>query len=313
METIEKFLGNSVWQGVQGIVALVALILSLRNKNTLKPADLVSERRLNRMWISIFLIAGLSLSFSLGVTYQSAGLFLFVTGAFVLISVAAENYLIRRDFQQADDMNRASALQVEQLTHLLRYSARLNYGTIKHTIGRWNRSHSIDASGDETLIETIEIIAEDHPMYFYAMRYSFNPNVPDSLHVEATTVPDGRPLQIVEYEKGASISSQLIILDPPVHPNRGPSTLQIKCSRKQIWGPLVKTGRDETDFVLPFGCTGFQVEYLAPFGRKWRFAKSIPQVGDLNIEHSGQMSRAMWHVENPQQGRFSVELYLEDV
>jgi hypothetical protein len=304
MKIIIDFLSSPIWQGIQGLLAIIALIVSLTN-----PRKLLLERP-NTKWIVktpwtwILIVGGLLTGLSIGIKYQNLYLGLFTTFAISTIALGIQwlqNHLLLSRFNQAYDQ------LTYQYYELIKIIGRLQ--KTKYTLNNWKISHTIYENGDSKLREEITIVPVNEPVIYYFVEYKVDMN-PGKIKITTENISNTEPvpLSVFEVENSNQSKTYMIVLDPPSTSVK-PQRISIICERAGFWRRLIEHGQDDGTILTPFKVDIINFEIFAPRDTKWRILDS--QFGEKKIEMFGAFSRATWEIKNPDQEQYHYKLFLQ--
>src|SRR5687767_10487807 len=90
MQSVIDFLSSQIWQGIQGVVAIIALFISLTS-----PRKWLLQRPNTRWivkfpWALLLIGSGLAMGISIGIKYQNSYLGLFVASGITAIGMGIQ-------------------------------------------------------------------------------------------------------------------------------------------------------------------------------------------------------------------------------
>jgi len=329
MNTLRSLLSSPLWQGIQGILAIIALIVSILlslpgTRRFLKEhAGVTPDSRVAKIpWTWIFMALGVAAGVSIAFSYQDLYRGLSVALGAVSVGLAIKWLKSRHSAIQASSefntkLNQASselsdALEnKERMLKILRRfdsleQTRTDFQLIKKTM-----THTIDANGDGTLTEEVSIVPTGTSyVYFYFLSHSVvKDSIPRRIEASAQSLTNNVKLEILELERSDKGVIYGIVLDPPSTAAM-PQTIEIQVARPAIWKDLLKDGADEGYFKLTYPTKFVQLKIVAPPGKTWKAIARIPAVGDSKLEPADNPSQIVWEIDKPSVREYKYKVFI---
>lgn len=306
MQSIVDFLSSPIWQGLQGLLAFIAILMSLS-----RPRQWLSERFatqwiLHVPWAWLLVASGIIAGISIGAKFRNIYLGLFVGSTTAALGIGIQwlqthIFLIKlqKSFDRVTSNYKGLIKQVGQLQ------------LAEFTLRDWNITHSIDENGDGKLQEEVTIVPVNVPVYYYFVRYSIIPDaIEDPIKVSAKNLSDGIELSIFEVEDTKQSRKFMVILDPPSTTIR-PKRIRLLCERRKIWGDLLNKNQDEGAILTTFDVDSIHFEIIAPRRNKWKAFYPNPDTGKVKIQKIGNFSRVTWDLPKPTARKHFYKIFLE--
>ncbi len=310
MKIITDFLSSPVWQGVQGLLALLAIIIGLGGTRKWLEERPSTKWLIKIPWIWLFVVAGIAAGISTYLKYQD--FYRGISVAFITITLG----LGIQTIQTLRTSSKTGLLLGEMTAKYNRLTAGLK--RVVHllpsefSVADWRITHTIDDDGSDLLREELTIIPSNEPVYFYFKRYIAAWNAGEmAIKVSAENLKDNTSLSIFEVERIGGYVYYVILLDPP-STITSPKRIAITCEREQIWSLLLDQNESEGSFQASHQSDSIRMELLAPRGKKWKGFHPAPVFGDVEIETSGSISRISWVLKNAQPRKYAYQAYLEN-
>lgn len=201
--------------------------------------------------------------------------------------------------------------KIQQLLKTIRRIAHLQE---EFSVNDWRITYSIDESGNEVLLENLTINPSKEAIYFYFKGYSIPENSPPdyTMEVSANNLIDNTPMTVLEVARSYNKIHYAILLDPPSRLDQ-PKSISIVCRRTDIWKELVVTHQTDGTLTATHNTNQLSIEFIAPFGRKWKAFHPAPHIGEYKINSTDGSSRITWIVPNSIPRKFAYELFLEPI
>jgi hypothetical protein len=304
MQIIIDFLSSPTWQGIQGLLAIIALIISLTN-----PRKLLLDRPTTKWivqipWTWILIVGGLLTGLSVGIKFQNT--YLGLSTALAISTVALgiqwlQNHLLLSRFKKVYDQ------LTYQYYELIKIIGRLQ--KTKYSLNDWKISHTVYEDGNGKLREEVTIVPVNDPVIYYFVEYKVDANTQEiKIAAENISNTEPVPLYVSEVETANQSKTYMIVLDPP-STSAKPQRISIVCERAGFWKRLIENRHDEGTILSPFKVDVIDFEIFAPRDTKWRVLDS--SFGDKKIEMFGSFSRAIWKIRNPDQEQYHYKLFLQ--
>jgi hypothetical protein len=319
---IRSFLESPLWQGIQGLLAILTFFLSV---------DFVRHwvaERARASWVSrtpwflIFIIVGTAAGISTGLRYQDAPLGVAVALGAVGVGLGVKLIEDRRSAEAAsaileESLETANVKLQEllgnhqHLLYILRRVDTLEQSRRDFQLSDRRMVHRIDEHGNGTLHEELTIMpVGPNYVYFYFLGHTLNGNADQPpITVEAKTLADNINLDVLEVERSDRYAIYAVVLDPPSTAAM-PRRIAIDCTRAGIWKPLLANGSDEGFFRLTYPSDSVQLEIWAPPGKAWKTFFPTPSAGSIQMEPSQNPSRIIWKIDNPSLGDYNYKVFI---
>jgi hypothetical protein len=312
VQFIIDFLTSPWWQGIQGLLAVMGLVLAFNG-----PRGWVEQHArapwVSRVpWILVFVVGGAAAGLSVGLKFRDV-----YRGASFALATLCVGLVIKlanatRSFKRASSESAEALLTTEQKlaektehhTRLLDVMRRIvnlqQYDPTDCKTFDWKMIHSISDDGGGRLYEELTLIPTGQQrVYFYFIKHTFEPD--DGTHppitISASSLTYNKSLAVVEIDRSASDARCVVVLDPPSTPKEH-HRIAIECQRPGIWGKLVKQDEDDGYFRSSYETNLLRLEFIAPPGKKWTQFNPGPGTGTFNIETTTH-SRIIWTIDNP--------------
>lgn len=329
MDTIRSLLSSPLWQGIQGFLAIIALIVSIllslpgTQRFLGKYAGVKSASRVAQIpWTWIFMALGVAAGVSIAFSYQDVYRGLSVALGALSVGLAIKWLKSRHAVTQASSefsgkLNQASAElrdaleNKERMLKILRRFDNLEQTRTDFQLIKKTMTHTIDANGDGTLKEEVSIVPTGTSyVYFYFLSQSVvkDPTQP-RIEASAQSLTNNVKLEILELERSDKGVIYGIVLDPP-STAAIPQTIEIQVSRPAIWKELVRSGADEGYFKLTYPTKSVQLKIQAPPGKTWKAIDCIPLVGVSKLEPVGHPSQIVWQIDNPTAREYKYKVFI---
>ncbi len=306
MQSIIDFLSSPVWQGIQGLLALIAILLTWS-----RPRQWLSDRVetkwiLHVPWAWVLIASGIIAGISTGLKFKNIHLGLFVASATAALGMGIQwlqTHFIFSKLQKS--FNRLTS----NYKSLLKQVGHLQLA--EFSLKDWNICHSVDNNGDGKLIEEVTIVPIDAPVYYYFVRYSIvSDSLEDPIKISAKNLPDGTDLSVFEVEDTKQSKKFMVILDPPSTTIK-PKRIRLVCERQKIWRRLIKNNQDEGSILTIFDADTIHFEIMAPRNNKWKAFYPTPDTGKVKIQNVGNFSRVTWDITKPTARKHFYTVFLE--
>jgi hypothetical protein len=308
MGRIIDFLSSPVWQGISGLLALVALFVALRAPRKFLEVNPASKWASKAPWFWLFVVGGLAAAVSIAIKFQDVyrvGTVVFATAS---IALGIQVLQYRRSANVRKLQLQQATTDFAQLLNILRRIANIHRGTPadfraddRHIV------YSINETGDDVFREELTLIPSKDPVYFLFKRYT---RATAALNISAESLSNGTPLSVFELERSDKDVQSVVLIDPPSTLEK-PQRIAIVCRRSAIWTDLVQHQEDEGSLRLSFQTNVVEVEFLAPNGKKWKGFIPVPHIGSIKIDSSLNASRIIWRIENPPARVYSYRVFWE--
>lgn len=306
---ITEFLSSPIWGGIQGLLAILAIIIAFGN-----PRKWLEERQLTKWitkvpWIWLFILAGIAAGIGASIKFQDIYRGMSVTFASVALGLGFQLIQVFRFSTKSEKSLEGITSKYKRLTTGLKRVVHLLPSEFK--VADWKMIHTIDDDGSDSMREELTIIPSNEPVYFYFKKYVVAWDAGDkAINVFAKNILDNTPLSIFEVERIGGYVYFVILLDPP-STTTSPKRIEITCVRERIWSSLIKDSETEGAFNANHSSDLIHVEILAPRNRKWKGFHPAPVLGKVELESSGSISRVLWTLKNPQPRKYTYQVYLE--
>lgn len=334
MKPVIDFLGSDAWQGIQGIIALVALILSLRRPRDWAEKHPGTKWALRVPWTLLLVLVGIGAG--LGVGLKSGDAYRGLALALVSVCLALGIHLIgsRRQARKLGveldetsaklraeldettaklgaELNETAA-ERKRLLNVLRRLTDLQQASTDFRLDDRKVVHRIDGKGNGSLYEEFTIVPGQNEVFFYVIgpiTFIEDPEGEAEVTVTANNLSDDTPLTVIEIDRSNKHVQFAIMIDPPSSATN-PRRIAINCTRKLIWEGLLQNNADDGAFRLIYPSDTYQIELLAPPGKTWKAFQRTPEVGSVSMEPSSDCTRIVWTIASPAGIRYSYKVFV---
>lgn len=306
MQPVIDFLSSQAWQGIQGLVTIIALLLSLSRPREWAEKHAGTKWAVRVPWIPLLVIVGAAAGFGVGAktgdVYKGLSLALF--SACLALGL---NWVKLRGLAK-------TAADYQRLLSVIRRLVQLEQVSTNYRLDGRQMVHKIDDKGNGTLYEEFTIVPTRDLVYFYSFGHTFksDPEGGAEIKVTAKVSSDRTPLEVLEVDRSNNFVSYVVLLDPPSTAEK-PKRIAIECTRKLIWGRLVQQNEDSGVFRLAHPSNTFQIELWAPPGKVWKGFHPTPEVGDVKMEPSPSPTRIVWTIADPEEKKYTYRVFVGEV
>ena len=228
MQIIKDFLSSSIWAGVQGLLAIVSIIIAFTEPRKWLEKRPFAKWVIQIPWVWIFVIV-VVVTGALAQSFET-NRFLSLFFGSVSLGLGLQWIESKRSVSQSNSELEETILNHKKLLRGLQHIVHLQQPDYK--VNNWKIVHSVGESGDDLLHEELTISPFDEPIYFHVKQYKVLPDhgSPASIEVSAENIADNTPLTVLQVERSEAHIRYLILLDPPSRSSKF-SRIVVKCKR----------------------------------------------------------------------------------
>lgn len=316
MELIMSILRDPVWQGISGLLAFLALMLTFdRPKNYISSLFgnewlLSSSGRILIVGLFIFLVSvfTIQLAFRYGIAVS-------ISSGLVLLSLI----LLIRVFKlnnRIDELSSAIEAKESYSQSLLVSQQRIiSAHMVPFTLDKWEYDAFINEDGDEVTEEHQIIRPKADIVYFRKLKYGFLPSSQSSdgqISIEAYNGHTGSPLLVNLIQETPSMIICSVLLEPPATSNN-PFWLNLKIVRRGAWKPLLEKGEDVATLDVDSSTKRLRVRFFLPsilIARSFTvIPRSTEERSKTTIGKAGESNYYMFQASNVTTQRFTFTLF----
>ncbi len=302
MENFLTLLKSDIWQGIQGLLALLSILVTLleRNKKIENRNSITIIKKIPWIYIIVTIGVLVAASFLISGAYGNAVFFIIYTVFITLLIYSAKQYLSIKDSKENIEalQKRNSLLDV-----FIKEAVRIiTIFSTKYCSDDMDITHEINSQGDDITNERLTIKSYFDPVFFYVKYYSFQ----EWYQVSAKNIEANLPLRTLDVDTSSKRVKVAVLFDRPVIVNN-PLRLEVTIKRNGIWKKLIEELEDDGSILVRHQSNNLTIRLVCPPNMIFTGFNPAPNVGNYTISQSQHI--ITWTVDNPEVRSYTYKVY----